>query len=104
MADSTQEQPKRRRGPGRPFPKGTSGNPGGRPKGVAFVREQAQAESGNCITRLVALRDQADNLSVARAAACDLLDRAVGKPPQSITGEGGEGSIVVQILKYSEEK
>lgn len=36
-------EPERERAVGRPFPKGTSGNPGGRPKGYAEVQELARA-------------------------------------------------------------
>lgn len=39
MAENTEKTPKRRRGPGRPFPKGVSPNPGGRPPMSESQRE-----------------------------------------------------------------
>lgn len=54
MAENTSEQP-RRRGKGRPFAKGVSGNPGGRPKVASKVREALSVHADEMRDRLVAL-------------------------------------------------
>ena len=55
------------------------GNPGGRPKAVAIVRELAQAETQLNIKALIAIRDDAAAPHAARIAAVrELNDRAFG--------------------------
>jgi hypothetical protein len=67
-----------RRGPGRRFVKGRSGNPGGRPRAALDVQELARAHTADAIQTLVdCLNDPKHKL----AAACALLDRAWGRPP-----------------------
>ena len=70
-----------------PFEKGKSGNPGGRPKEVAEVRELAKKHGPAAIKRLVALMDS-ENERTAVAACQALLDRGYGKPPASIEHSG----------------
>ena len=69
--------------------KGQSGNPGGRPKGEAKVREAAQAAGPKALAVLIdALADV--DARVRLKAAEILLDRGFGKPAQAVTGaEGG---------------
>jgi hypothetical protein len=70
---------------GRPFPKGVSGNPGGRPKAVKAVMELAQQHTAAAIETLVEIHTDSKVDPRARvAAASALLDRALGKPPQAI--------------------
>lgn len=86
---------------GKPFAKGRSGNPAGRPKLVADVRALAQAQIEPAINTLVQIANDKAAPPAARVAAANaILDRAVGKPAQAITGEGGEGAVVVQIVRY----
>jgi hypothetical protein len=73
---------------GRPFQKGRSGNPGGRPKVVAEVKELARKHTGKAIETLVSIMDNPKAAPAARVSAANaLLDRGYGKPPQHITGE-----------------
>ncbi|MGK2872965.1 MAG: DUF5681 domain-containing protein [Alphaproteobacteria bacterium] len=63
------------------FAKGASGNPGGRPKELAGIRELAAQHTEAAIAALVqALNDP----KTAVAAAVALLDRGWGKPQQAI--------------------
>ncbi len=69
------------RSSGRPFTKGQSGNPGGRPRQPAELRERAQSYSVEAIDTLRALMaDAGQPGSVRVASATAILDRGYGKP------------------------
>ena len=72
---------------GRPFQKGRSGNPGGRPRVEGEVRRLARKHGSAALKRPVALT-KTTNERVAVAAAQAVLDRAYGKPPQGIHVKG----------------
>ena len=78
-----------------PFKKGQSGNPGGRPKVIAEVKELAREHTGAAIETLVSIMTNPKSAPAARVSAANsLLDRGYGKPPQHITGEGGPSYVV----------
>jgi Family of unknown function (DUF5681) len=82
---------------GKPFKKGQSGNPGGRPKVVAEVKELARAHTGEAIETLVSIMSSPKAAPAARVSAANaLLDRGYGKPPQHqhITGADGPQYVV----------
>lgn len=62
---------------------GQSGNPGGRPKIAAEVRDLAREHGGKAIERLVALM-HSKNESVAVRAVEAILDRGYGRPRQAM--------------------
>jgi uncharacterized protein DUF5681 len=71
---------------GRPFQKGTSGNPGGRPRVLADVQELARERSPEAIKILAnVMRDEKAPPAARVAAANALLDRGYGKPTQPIS-------------------
>lgn len=64
---------------------GQSGNPGGRPKVVAEVRELARAHTEDALSTLASIMKNEDAPPAARvSAAAHILDRGYGKPQQSI--------------------
>lgn len=86
--------PGKPRGKGRPFQKGQSGNPGGKPKSadtvearkvVADVKALAREYTAEAIDTLRNVMRDAKAPPAARiGAASTLLDRGHGKPPQTI--------------------
>src|SRR5215471_3141182 len=75
---------------GKPFQKGQSGNPGGRPKVVAEVKQLAREHTAEAIQTLASIMSNPKIAPAARVSAANsLLDRGYGKAPQHITGEGG---------------
>jgi len=61
MAENS-ELTAKQRGPGRPFAKGVSGNPGGRPRELADVKALAREHTTEAIETLVELMQRQDRL------------------------------------------
>jgi hypothetical protein len=68
---------------GKPFVKGESGNPHGRPKELEDVKAAAREYSAQAIERL-AFWMNSDDPKASVSATNALLDRAFGKPQQSM--------------------
>jgi hypothetical protein len=81
---------------GRPFEKGKSGNPTGRPKDSGDIKELAKQYTAEAIERLVFwMRSDESKASVPAANA--LLDRAWGKAAQAVTGDDGGPVKIIMI-------
>jgi len=78
---------------GRPFARGQSGNPHGRPKQLADVQSAAREHTAEAIERL-AYWMRSENARVSVAAASALLDRAWGRAAQAISGDSGAPLII----------
>jgi hypothetical protein len=67
------------------FPKGVSGNPGGKPKGGApSILLLARSHAPAAIQTLAEIACKGKSESVRVTAACALLDRAYDRPAQSV--------------------
>ena len=85
---------------GRPFPKGESGNPGGRPKDVGLLREMAREHTAEALNVLVqAMRDDDPRIRVAAASA--ILDRGHGKPTTPIEVEAPVDAEPISMLEIA---
>lgn len=74
---------------GRPFPKGTGGNPSGRPAGYAEYREKCREYTDASLAALAADLGLVDKRAFA---AKTLLEHGWGRPTQAVevpTGDGG---------------
>jgi len=85
---------------GRPFPKGQSGNPGGRPRGlVRAIRDQT--EEGDELVAFVmrVFRGEVEGVRLRDRleAATWLADRGFGKPTQGVELAGKDGDALVPI-------
>ena len=84
--------------------KGESGNPGGRPTGYGEIREIARQHTDAAIDTLVTVMESQEASPSARvAAATALLDRAWGRPEQSLKASVGT-SFTEALEKISEQK
>lgn len=90
LAESN-EKPKKKGGPGRPFQKGVSGNKGGRPRtreANELIRAMFAKYGKKVVARLYEMALCADK-RVALAAIDMIMDRNLGKPSQFIEHSGG---------------
>jgi hypothetical protein len=78
---------------GRPFTKGKSGNPGGRPKVIGPLRELARQHAPDAIKELARLATKARSETARVVAIRELLDRGYGKPTQFVSGDENAGPI-----------
>jgi hypothetical protein len=81
---------------------------GGRQKGTpnkatAELKEYAGQFTRQAVDALVRIMAKGKSEQARVAAANALLDRAVGKPAQALTGEGGEGPIDTIIRHIYEQ-
>src|SRR6266496_6518616 len=82
LSENNEEQQVR----GRPFQKGQSGNPGGRPRVLGDVQELARQKSPEAICTLAEIMQNEKAPPAARVAAANsLLDRGYGKPMQPVS-------------------
>ncbi len=80
---------------GKPFEKGKSGNPGGRPRELKHVRDLARQHTKAAVATLVKIMHDEDETGSARARAAEaILDRAWGRAPATMELTGAESGPV----------
>jgi len=97
---------KRRRGGGRPFSAGQSGNPGGRPKRTPEQLDliaACKARTPEALAVIEELMATSRNDRVRMDAALAIVERAYGKPtqPTSIAGHDG-GPLRVEAVQRTD--
>lgn len=103
MAESSGDEPKKRKAGGRPFKKGQSGNPGGKPKALREVIALARSHTVLSINTLAEIAAKGDSEQARLGAANALLDRAWGKPKDTVALEGeGGGPLQIVIRRESD--
>ena len=103
MPDTAHNTPKRI--VGKPFKKGISGNPGGKPKELKSIQTEARKLAPEALRVLgkVMRNDRASGAARALAAN-SLLDRAYGKPPQLNTAQAVEFKRAVDMTDQELER
>jgi hypothetical protein len=84
------------------FQKGRSGNPGGRPKLPADIREAFKAKAPQALEVLTRCLQSGDD-RIAMMAAQAILDRGYGRPTQSIDANINDDPVryIVELPKKS---
>lgn len=108
MAENNEQSASKRRGPGRPFKPGQTGNPGGRPKGLAAMVREVVGEDGQQLVKAMAViavgtaaqvrtffGEHVKRTARDRMQAVEFLaDRGFGKAPQEVSVTGADGGAV----------
>jgi HEAT repeat protein len=79
-----------------PWQPGQSGNPAGKPKRLAIVRDLAREHTEKCIEKLAECLEDKDR-SIRIQAAKVLLERGWGRPEQAIHLSGADGGALFPV-------
>lgn len=83
---------------GRPFRKGQSGNPGGRPKRTEEVRALARRYTASAIATLLEIATRGSSESARVAAANALLDRGWGRTGSALPDADVPGVVEFRLV------
>lgn len=89
------------------FPKGVSGNPGGRVKGLTEITRLARQYTEEAIATLYGIMMNGGKDSDRVSAAQVIIDRGWGKAPQSVeltSEEGGGLNVVLNVIRSGGSK
>jgi hypothetical protein len=107
VVEAKNPKPQVKRGPGKPFPKGVSGNPGGRKPMPPEHVEAFRATTAEAIETLVEMMRGAEKDSDRLKAIDTLLERAWGRAPPSVEesddGTKGRSELVEAMLALAKK-
>jgi hypothetical protein len=98
MATANSEKTEKKKSNGKPFEKGKSGNPSGRPKIPQEFKELAKTKSLDALNKIIEIMENpdSDKKDVLRASEM-IIDRAWGKATQQIDADvKSEMSITIE--------
>lgn len=84
-------------GPGRPFKKGQSGNPGGKNGVCKEVLDLARSHCKEALDTLVDLMRNSPDEKTRKAASDSILDRGLGRPVQALEHSGADGVALPRV-------
>lgn len=101
------EAARRQRGPGKPFPKGTSGNPSGRPRGtrnaVTVMLSKLMEGEGEAVVRKVIEAAKGGDMVAARIVVDRIVPQRKGAPVEfelpDLAGATGIGAALDAVLR-----
>jgi hypothetical protein len=83
----------------KPWKPGQSGNPSGRPKATHNLLELTRTYTNAAVATLAEImQDRSEPGTTRIAAANALLDRAWGKPLQTVSGPDGQSPLTMHLL------
>jgi Family of unknown function (DUF5681) len=80
--------------------KGQSGNPSGRPRRDHRIQELARSYGPDALATLHKIASEGTSESARVSAAIALLERGYGKPPQTLTHDGG--GLIIKVVRFAE--
>ena len=99
MAANSEKQ----RGRGRPFRKGVSGNPTGRPPGFGgYIRKRTKDGRVIADFMLAVMQDATRKIDHRMEAAAWLADRGFGKPVQTLEHSGSADNPIPILLTWGD--
>lgn len=96
MAGNSDKTGKKKRGPGKPFQPGQSGNPSGRPSLPDEVKTMLESYAPEAVRFQYKTMNDSEAPYQVRVKCSELLaDRGLGKPIQSVNVEGKGPMLIV---------
>jgi hypothetical protein len=100
LPENNEPSASRKRGPGRRFQPGQSGNAGGRPAQLVHVREAARSHTAAAIATLVEIMANPNEPASARARAAEILLARGWGQPESHMALDHTGDLTITRVDY----